>query len=123
MRRDRLAYKITFKNQKLIPVVVQDHMTQEVLMLAYANAQAIKETMRTGYAHYWSRSRKKLWKKGQTSGNVQRIVEVLVDCDRDTLLYRVKQTGFACHLRRRSCFYSWPQEISSSESKLQIKKK
>lgn len=104
MRIDQLAYSITCKNKKLIPVVVQDYVTREVLMLAYANAETLKESIRTGFAHYWSRSRREAWKKGQTSGNVQEIVEILADCDADALLYRVKQTGSACHLGRRSCF-------------------
>lgn len=107
---DKLAYKTASKKHSLIPVVVQDYATREVLMLAYANAQALKETVRTGFAHYWSRSRHELWKKGQTSGNLQKIIEILVDCDADTLLYRVEQTGPACHLRKRSCFHRPLQE-------------
>ena len=74
-------------------------------MLAYANEEAIKKTLETGFAHYWSRSRKKLWKKGETSGNVQEIVEIRVDCDNDALLYLVKQKGNACHTGNYSCFY------------------
>lgn len=105
MRIDELAYKIPSENQRLIPVIVQDHATRQVLMLAYANAEALKETARTHFAHYWSRSRKELWMKGKTSGNVQRVVEILVDCDGDALLYRVRQTGLACHLGKRTCFH------------------
>ena len=74
-------------------------------MLAYANLEAVRKTQETGYAHYWSRSRKTLWKKGATSGHVQQITEVLVDCDKDTLLYKVIQTGPACHTGAKSCFY------------------
>lgn len=74
-------------------------------MLAYANEEAIKKTIETGFAHYWSRSRKKLWKKGETSGNVQKVVEIRIDCDNDALLYLVKQKGVACHTGNYSCFY------------------
>ena len=95
--------KLKFVNG-LIPVVVQD-VGGEVLMLAYANEEAIRKTLETGYAHYYSRSRNKLWMKGETSGNVQRIVEVRVDCDCDSLLYIVEQKGNACHTGNRSCFF------------------
>ncbi len=89
----------------LIPVVVQDAGTREVLMVAYANAEAVEKTRETGFAHYFSRSRKKLWKKGEESGHVQRIREIRVDCDEDCLLYLVTQEGAACHTGYRSCFY------------------
>jgi phosphoribosyl-AMP cyclohydrolase len=90
----------------LIPVVVQDFQTGEVLMVAYANEEAIQLTRTTGFAHYYSRSRKKIWKKGEESGHVQRVIQILVDCDADTLLYRVDQVGgAACHTGHRSCFY------------------
>lgn len=105
MRIDELAYKIPSENQRLIPVIVQDHATRQVLMLAYANAEALKETARTHFAHYWSRSRQELWMKGKTSGHVQRVVEILVDCDGDAVLYRVRQTGLVCHLGKRTCFH------------------
>jgi phosphoribosyl-AMP cyclohydrolase/adenine/guanine phosphoribosyltransferase-like PRPP-binding protein len=117
MKIDELAYKTIFENQKLIPVVVQDYATREILMLAYANAEALRETVRTGFAHYWSRSRQELWKKGGTSGNVQRIIEVLVDCDEDTLLYLVDQTGPACHLGERTCFHRPLQESVATKRK------
>ena len=89
----------------LIPVIAQDHKSGRVLMLAYANLEAVKKTQETGYAHYWSRSRKIIWKKGEVSGNVQQIKAVLVDCDADTLLYKVNQTGNACHTGVKSCFF------------------
>jgi phosphoribosyl-AMP cyclohydrolase (EC 3.5.4.19) len=90
----------------LIPVVVQDSTTGEVLMVAYANEEAILRTRETGFAHYYSRSRKKIWKKGEESGHIQRIKRILVDCDGDTLLYVVDQVGGgACHTGHRSCFY------------------
>lgn len=96
--------KLRFVNG-LIPVVVQDAKTKEVLMLAYANEEALRRTLETGYAHYWSRSRNKLWMKGETSGNTQKIVEIRVDCDCDTLLYLVEQKGNACHTGHKSCFF------------------
>jgi phosphoribosyl-AMP cyclohydrolase len=89
----------------LIPVVVQDAGTREVLMVAYASAEAVQKTRETGFAHYYSRSRKKLWKKGEESGHVQRVQEIRVDCDEDCLLYLVSQEGAACHTGYRSCFY------------------
>ena len=89
----------------LIPVIVQDSKSREVLMMAYANDEAIRLTKETGYAHYYSRSRKKLWKKGEESGHFQRICRILVDCDEDCLLYEVEQTGAACHTGYRTCFY------------------
>ena len=88
----------------LIPVVVQDRMSNEVLMVAWANAEAVGLMERTGYTHFWSRSRQKLWKKGEESGHVQKIASIQTDCDADTLLVRVDQTGVACHLGRPSCF-------------------
>ena len=89
----------------LLPVIAQEHGSGRILMLAYANLEAVRKTQETGYAHYWSRSRNKLWKKGESSGHVQRIIEVLVDCDEDALLYKVSQTGPACHTGVQSCFF------------------
>lgn len=93
------------KGNGLVPVVVQDVNTKKVLMVAYANREALEKTLKTGYAHYYSRSRGKLWKKGETSGNVQKVKEVLLDCDGDTLLYLVDQKGVACHTGEYSCFF------------------
>lgn len=87
-----------------LPVVVQDADSGEVLMLAWANAEALAATVRTGEAHFWSRSRGALWRKGATSGNVMRIVELATDCDGDAVLYRVQPAGPACHTGARSCF-------------------
>ena len=84
-------------------------------MLAYANLEAVRKTQETGYAHYWSRSRNTLWKKGESSGHVQQIKEVLVDCDVDTLLYKVSQTGPACHTGAQSCFFRELQTEPSSK--------
>jgi phosphoribosyl-ATP pyrophosphohydrolase/phosphoribosyl-AMP cyclohydrolase len=89
----------------LVPVVAQDARTGEVLMLAWANAEALRRTAETGRATYWSRSRGELWTKGKTSGNAQAVEEVRVDCDGDAVLYRVRQTGPACHTGERSCFF------------------
>jgi len=88
----------------LLPAVVQDEKTGEVLMVAYMNREALERTLETKKAHFYSRSRRKLWLKGESSGHIQRVKEILTDCDRDTLLVRVTQTGGACHLGYRSCF-------------------
>jgi phosphoribosyl-AMP cyclohydrolase len=96
--------EIRFDNG-LVPVIVQDHRSHEVLMLAYANAEALELTKNTGYAHYYSRSRQKLWKKGEESGHVQRVIRILTDCDEDAILYLVEQEGAACHTGHMSCFY------------------
>lgn len=90
----------------LIPAVAQDAASGEVLMVAWMNAEAVARTLATGRVTYWSRSRQAFWVKGETSGHVQRLVELRVDCDRDTLLVRVEQTGPACHTGRRTCFYT-----------------
>ena len=88
----------------LITVVTQASETGEVLMQAYANREALELTLSSGYAHYWSRSRRKLWKKGESSGNVQKINRILVDCDADALIYQVQQNGPACHTGEANCF-------------------
>ncbi|MDF2955059.1 phosphoribosyl-AMP cyclohydrolase [Candidatus Alkanophaga liquidiphilum] len=89
----------------LIHAIAQDYKTGEVLMLAHMNREALEKTLETGVAHYWSRSRKKLWKKGETSGHLQIVKEILVDCDGDALLLKVEQVGGACHTGYRSCFF------------------
>jgi Phosphoribosyl-AMP cyclohydrolase len=96
---------LNFAGDGLIPVIVQDAKTREVLMMAYANEEAVQLTQSTGYAHYYSRSRKKLWKKGEESGHFQKVNQVLVDCDEDCLIYEVEQAGAACHTGYRTCFY------------------
>jgi phosphoribosyl-ATP pyrophosphohydrolase/phosphoribosyl-AMP cyclohydrolase len=93
---------------KLIPVITQDVRTNNLLMLAWADREALRRTRKTGYMHYWSRSRGKLWKKGEESGHVQRVVSLHWDCDRDTLLARVEQTGHACHTGKPTCFTKKP---------------
>jgi phosphoribosyl-ATP pyrophosphohydrolase/phosphoribosyl-AMP cyclohydrolase len=97
--------QITFDERGLVPVVAQDARTGEVLMLAWANREALEQTSRTGRATYWSRSRASLWVKGETSGHAQQVVDVRVDCDADAVLYRVRQAGPACHTGERSCFH------------------
>jgi len=95
------------KNQGLVPVIAQDYSTGEVLMLAWMNRDAWKLTLSEGQCDYWSRSRKALWRKGETSGNRQIVREIFLDCDGDTVLLKVEQVGgAACHTGRRSCFYS-----------------
>lgn len=95
-----------FNKHPLIPVIAQDHQTGDVLMLAYMNQQAYEETLQTGRVCYWSRSREKLWRKGEESGNVQHLKSLYFDCDADTLLVKVDQIGgAACHEGYRSCFF------------------
>lgn len=95
------------KGGGLIPVIAQDFRTGEILMLAYTNEEAFQETLKSGEAVYFSRSRKKLWRKGESSGNIQKIQKILLDCDGDTLIYLVEQVGgAACHTGHRSCFFT-----------------
>ena len=90
----------------LIPAIAQDHLTNEVLMMAYINAESWEETLKSGYATYYSRSRQQLWKKGESSGHLQVVKEILVDCDCDTVIFKIEQLGpGACHTGHRSCFY------------------
>lgn len=97
---------LKFSEQGLIPAIAQDEATGEVLMMAWMNAESVQRTLETGKVTYWSRSRQSFWVKGESSGNVQELVDFRVDCDRDCLLVVVKQTGPACHTNRRSCFYT-----------------
>ena len=96
---------LKYDEQGLIPAVIQDWKTGEVLMVAYMNAESLKRTVDSGLTWFWSRSRQKFWQKGETSGNTQRVKEILYDCDQDTLLVKVEQTGPACHTGERSCFF------------------
>ena len=94
------------KGEGLVPAIIQDHRTGDVLMLGYMNPEALKKTIETGKACFYSRSRDKLWIKGETSGHVQKVKEIFIDCDRDTILVKVEQIGgAACHTGYRSCFY------------------
>lgn len=99
----------------LIPAIAQDHRSGEVLMMAWMNARSIAKTLELGYVTYWSRSRQSFWAKGESSGHVQRLVEMRLDCDRDCLLLLVEQTGPACHTNRRSCFYTAIRDGAESE--------
>lgn len=109
------------KGDGLVPVVAQDRASGRVLMVAYANREAVEATLKTGFAHYWTRSRSKLWKKGEQSGHIQEVGEVLVDCDADTLVYVVDQTGPACHTGQETCFFrtlAWPVVGTPAENPL-----
>lgn len=97
---------LTYTTDGLIPCIAQEEATGEVLMMAWMNADAVARTLETGRVTYWSRSRQSFWVKGESSGHVQELVELRVDCDRDCLLALVRQTGPACHTNRRSCFYT-----------------
>ena len=97
--------EIKFDTNGLIPAIVQDAETNEILMLAYMNQRSLQLTLEKGETHFWSRSRQEMWHKGATSGNIQRVVEIHVDCDADTLLVRVQPAGPACHTGNQTCFY------------------
>ncbi len=99
-------FDIKWDERGLVPAIVQDATTSQVLMLAYMNPEALRLTLETGEAHFWSRSRRELWHKGATSSNVQRVREVRVDCDADTLLLLVDPAGPACHTGKMSCFFN-----------------
>jgi phosphoribosyl-AMP cyclohydrolase len=102
---EELIAKIKFDEKGLVPAITQDIGDKQVLMLAYMNAQSLQFTIETGLCHYYSRSRKRLWKKGETSGHIQHVKEIYYDCDADTLLILIEQEGPACHTGNRSCFY------------------
>ena len=106
MTQENLLQKLDFKKGNgLIPVVVQEFESRKLLMLAYTNEEALKKTLSTGFANYWSRSRSKLWMKGETSGHTQKIKGIMVDCDYDTLLFLVEQKGNVCHTGKDTCFH------------------
>ena len=96
---------LKFDANGLIPAIVQDVDTNEVLMMAYMNAESLHLTLQRGETYFWSRSREELWHKGETSGNTQKVIEIFLDCDADTLLIRVQPAGPACHTGERTCFY------------------
>jgi phosphoribosyl-AMP cyclohydrolase len=105
MTIDETIAAISFDAAGLVPAIAQQHDTGEVLMMAWMNADAVRETLETGRVCYWSRSRKALWRKGETSGNTQRLVSLSIDCDGDALLARVDQSGPACHTGHHTCFF------------------
>lgn len=98
--------KISYNAQGLVPAIAQDYITGDILMLAWMNEEALNQTLATHHVTYWSRSRNALWRKGETSGNVQELVSATLDCDGDAILLRVKQTGPACHTGKQSCFFT-----------------
>jgi phosphoribosyl-ATP pyrophosphohydrolase/phosphoribosyl-AMP cyclohydrolase len=98
--------KINWQKQELLPVIAQDSSTNEVLMLAYMDKEALELTLSTKEAHYFSRSKQRIWKKGESSGHTQKVEDILLDCDNDTLLIKVVQNGVACHTGRKSCFFT-----------------
>lgn len=104
MTSDQWLGRVRFGADGLVPVVAQDHRSGNVLMLAWATREALEKTQASGQAHYWSRSRQQLWQKGETSGHTQRVTEIRLDCDGDTVLYRVDQQGPACHTGQPTCF-------------------
>ena len=97
--------EIKFDDKGLVPAVIQDYQNGEILMLAYMNRESLQKTLSSGKTHFWSRSRQKFWLKGESSGHVQEIKEVFIDCDMDTLVFKVDQKVAACHMGYRSCFY------------------
>ncbi len=101
----KIPDNLKYDDKGLIPAVIQDSQNNEVLMVAWMNAESLKRTVESGLTWFWSRSRKKFWQKGETSGHIQRVKEILYDCDQDTLLIKVEQTGPACHTGERSCFF------------------
>ncbi len=107
----KIPDNLKYDDKGLIPAVIQDCHNNEVLMVAYMNADSLRKSVETGLTWFWSRSRQKFWQKGETSGHIQRIQEILYDCDQDTLLVKVEQAGPACHTGARTCFFrSFSQE-------------
>jgi phosphoribosyl-AMP cyclohydrolase len=105
LSREDFLSEVTFNSEGLVPAVAQSAATGEVLMVAWMNAESLETTLSTGQVTYWSRSRKELWRKGETSGHTQRLVEAWIDCDGDTLLLKVDQMGPACHTGAPTCFF------------------
>ncbi|RJP58249.1 MAG: phosphoribosyl-AMP cyclohydrolase [Deltaproteobacteria bacterium] len=101
----RLVDEIKFDEKGLVPAIIQDYKNNEVLMLGYMNREAVSKTLESGKVHFWSRSRDKMWVKGETSGHTQRVMDIFFDCDMDTILVKVDQKVAACHTGYRSCFY------------------
>ncbi len=112
--------ELKFDARGLVCAIAQDYESGEVLMQAYMNEEAYRLTLETGYAHYWSRSRQKLWKKGEESGHLQKVRGVYVDCDRDCVLLKVEQTGAACHTGNYSCFYTPVKECGMGAEMLGV---
>lgn len=115
---EALVREVKFDSRGLVPAIAQQHDTGEILMMAWMSAESLAETLETGQVCYWSRSRQALWRKGETSGHVQKLMELRVDCDGDTLLLLVEQTGPACHTGAQNCFFrSWSDgKLEQAES-------
>jgi len=109
--------QLKYNSDGLIPAIVQDSTTKRVLMMAWMNETSLRTTLESGLMHYWSRSRQKYWLKGETSGHTQRVVRWFADCDADTLLFEIEQTGGACHTGHQSCFF---QELDRNGSPLEV---
>ncbi len=105
MTKDEFLAAVAFDTNGLVPTIAQDHRSGAVLMLAWMNRESLEQTLASGRMVYWSRSRKSLWRKGETSGHTQAVVEAFIDCDGDALLFKVDQTGPACHTGEAVCFY------------------
>ena len=103
---EEISQKVQFNADGLVPAIAQQHDTGEVLMMAWMNTESLMQTLQTGRAVYFSRSRQSLWRKGDSSGHIQQVKSVFIDCDGDTLLLKIDQTGAACHTGKRSCFYT-----------------
>jgi phosphoribosyl-AMP cyclohydrolase len=112
---ERILGEMKFDANGLVAAIAQQHDTGEVLMLAWMNREAVSETLRSGYAHYYSRSRRKQWRKGESSGQVQKLTDFRIDCDGDAVLLLVEQTGVACHTGRHNCFFRAPRAGSLAE--------
>ncbi len=112
MNYPELNFRLNINGENLIIAVAQDYDTKEVLMVAYMNREALEKTFKTGNAHYWSTSRNKLWLKGESSGHLQQVQEILTDCDQDAVVLKIKQEGAACHKGYYSCFY---RELNSED--------
>ena len=100
-----LVEEVKFNESGLVPAIIQDYQTNEILMLAYMNKESLELTLENKQTYFWSRSRQQLWHKGETSGNIQQVKEIYLDCDNDTILIKVHQVGVACHTGARSCFF------------------
>jgi phosphoribosyl-AMP cyclohydrolase len=112
---NELIHRIRWNDQGLAPAIVQDAATKQVLMMAWMNAESLRQTLESGETVFWSRSRSEIWHKGATSGNVQRVVEFRVDCDADTLLFLVEAAGPACHTGATSCFFRTASEFAATD--------
>ena len=104
---DNFVKNIKFDDRGLVPAIIQDCLDDQVLMMAYMNRESLLETIKSGKTVFWSRSRQCIWKKGETSGHIQKVKKIYYDCDADTLLFKVEQVGAACHTGNRTCFYRY----------------